>query len=97
MMSSPAFGAFRKNNEALSPAPVAHVRARVVKSPASAADLAGVEAVEDESHGRLYLGMASWPKPAGKTLPVDGDECLVAFDNLNGPWIVGWAIPNWGH
>jgi hypothetical protein len=47
-------------------------------------------------HG-YTVGAASWPKPAGKTLPSVGDVCLVILDETRQPWIVGWAIPNWGH
>lgn len=73
------------------------MRGRVIKAPATTTDLVAVEAVNDASAGALYLGMAPWPKPSGKEKPGAGDECLVALDDENGPWIVCWAIPNWGH
>jgi hypothetical protein len=66
----------------------------VLEAPASAADKVRVGQLGDTSG--LYLGEASWPKPAApKELPAAGDECLVAIDNRGRPYIVAWDIPNW--
>jgi hypothetical protein len=94
-MSNAAFGDFQQNTRRGPgrPAP-AHLVAIVLEAPASSADKVRVQAVGDTSG--LYLGEASWPKPAApKELPAKGDECLVALDNRGAPWIVAWAIPNW--
>jgi hypothetical protein len=74
---------------------MALLRAHVLAAPASTSHKVKVQA-EDDTTG-LYLGEASWPKPAGKELPAKGDACLVAIDNKNLPWIVAWEIPDWGH
>ena len=67
----------------------------VLEAPATAADKVKVAQAGDTSG--LYLGEASWPKPAApKELPAAGDECLVTIDNRGAPWITGWATPNWG-
>lgn len=96
-MSTAAFGDLRRTIQALPAARIMLLRGRVLETPATVEKLVPVEAINDASAGELYLGMASWPKPAGKEKPVAGDECLVALDDENGPWIVAWAIPNWGH
>jgi hypothetical protein len=90
-----AFNDYRDSTAALVPPTVDLIYARVLAGPASTADKVKVQAVHDTSG--LYLGEASWPKPAGKELPAADDKCLVAIDNRNMPWIVAWDIPNWGH
>jgi len=96
-MSSAAFGDLRRTIQTLPVSRIMLLRGRVIAAPATTADLVPVEAVNDASAGELYLGRASWPKPAGKEKPAAGDECLVALDDQNAPWIVAWMIPNWGH
>jgi hypothetical protein len=96
-MSDAAYGDFRKTAKRITPPHMPLLRARVLAAPASTAKPVRVEAVNDPSSGRLYLGEASWPKPNGKELPAKGDECLVALDDENMPWIVAWLKSNWGH
>lgn len=97
MMSGTAYADLRRMPRRIAPPPQPLLRARVLAAPANSTLPVRVAAVNDSSNGRLYLGEASWPKPHGKELPAKGDICLVAIDDENVPWIVGWAIPNWGH
>lgn len=94
-MADRTFSDMRTTSAALSPPTVALLYARVLAPPASVTDNVRVQAINDTTG--LYLGEASWPKPAGKELPDADDKCLVAIDNRNMPWIVAWDIPNWGH
>lgn len=96
-MSNAAYGDLRKTIHDLPPSRLVLLRARVLEAPATTSTPVAVAAVNDASAGILYLGMASWPKPAGKEKPAKGDECLVARDDENAPWIVAWATSNWGH
>jgi hypothetical protein len=92
---SVGFSDMRDNTAGLPGGGSPFARAVVLEAPASSAHLVKVQAVDDASGGRLYLGEAPWPKPAGKELPGAGDECLVAFDETRAPWVVAWAVPGW--
>ena len=94
-MASSTLADFRGNMSALPPGRVELLRARVVAAPESSAALVRVQAVNDSSGGVLYLGDASWPK-LGEALPAAGQECLVAIDDENRPWVIAWATPSWG-
>jgi len=95
-MATRAFGDMQQNARRVAARPhQGPVRAVVLAAPASTAHKVKVQAEGDTSG--LYLGEASWPKPAGKELPAKGDICLVAFDNRNVPWVIGWDLSNWGH
>jgi hypothetical protein len=71
------------------------IEAVIVQAPETTTDLATVAAVRGADGGALILGEASWPKPAGKELPEQGDVCLVELSETGRPWIVAWVVPNW--
>jgi hypothetical protein len=89
-----AFGDLHSSQRRAARRPLSLVAAVVLEAPASSADKVRVQRLGDTSG--LYLGEASWPKPAApKELPAKGDECLVAIDNRGRPWIVAWNTPGW--
>jgi hypothetical protein len=90
----PAFGDLQNSQHRAARRRPSFLVGEVIEAPGSAADKVRVREQGDTSG--LYLGEASWPKPAApKELPAAGDVCLVAIDNRGVPWIAGWAIPNW--
>jgi hypothetical protein len=93
-MSDAAFRDFQNSQGRSARRRASLVAGVVLEAPASSAEKVRVGQLGDTSG--LFLGEASWPKPAApKELPAAGDECVVAIDNRGVPTIVGWAIPNW--
>ena len=95
-MSATDWAGFRQNQKSLARQPLLCWMGEIVDAPSGTGELATVRLMNGAMHG-YTVGAASWPKPAGKTLPSVGDVCLVILDETRQPWIVGWAIPNWGH
>lgn len=95
-MSATDWQAHRQNQRAIGQQPLQAWYGEVTEPPKDASSTCGVRIVHGAMSG-YAAGQASWPKPAGKTLPSKGDKCLVVYDEGRQPWIVAWSIPNWGH
>lgn len=61
------------------------------KITADAADFTDlVPVVIPEFDAQLEWGPCRWQSRDATSMPVAGNECLVAFDNRRNPWIVAW-------
>lgn len=49
-----------------------------------------VDVILPDLDKNLNLVGCRWQARDALSLPTIGDECLVAFDNNNEPWIIGW-------
>ncbi len=57
------------------------------QAPASLTDLATI--IVPDYDETLHWSNVRW-QARGTTLPAQGDECLITFDNRNQPWVIAW-------